>query len=87
MQLLSTLSAVLLSTLPLQSIASSVKFNNHHPETRQINGGGQGDPGVYPGGTDAAETGWRALPSVTGATLDTTTFVIGNSQAVLVSTE
>ncbi|CAO1626674.1 unnamed protein product [Parajaminaea phylloscopi] len=38
------------------------------------------DPGVYPGGRKAFKKGWKTLPDVAGATLDSTTFKVGEGR-------
>lgn len=41
------------------------------------------DPGVYPGGGNSYTTGWRELPDVAGARIDTTSFITPANKGAL----
>lgn len=71
-------------TSPAPAPAPAHHSSSSSASSGSVNGGGSGDPGVYPGGSDAANTGWRSLPPVTGAKIDNTTVKVA-SGATLVS--
>ncbi|UZJ56231.1 hypothetical protein CBS101457_005551 [Exobasidium rhododendri] len=86
MQLRSPFALSLFSCLSALAAADLLQHRATSTSSNELINGTGGDPGVYPGSTTGGTTGWRFMPDITsiaGATLDTTSMVVGTKGSTL----